>query len=280
MTEPTGSRAEVHGPRYGFRAPHAVSATFRLPGWEGRLRVAHLTDLHFGNVTPLALQRAAVGMTNAARPDITVLTGDFVARGRGHLARLTATLGEIEGPKYAVLGNHDHWSGAEDVRRALEAAEIEVITNAWTVVGAGEDRLALCCMDDFTTDRHDAHGATANLHGMPALGLSHNPEGAPLLWGERVGLVLSGHTHGGQFHFRNVTSKLYERVLGVKYLDGWYREEDRQVYVNPGVGSSVVPWRYGRPAMREVAILDLEGGPLHEPEIRLSQQVTVPPLEP
>ena len=259
-----------HGPRYGFRDPHAVEATLRIPKWNGRLRVAHLTDLHFGNMTPVALQRAAVALANASRPDLTLLTGDFVARGLSHLERMTDTLGRIEGPKYAVLGNHDHWLDAGPVREALRRADVEVIDNQWTRFGVGEDALALVCMDDYGTGHHDEHAATAHLHDTPALALSHNPESAPLLWGKGVSLVLSGHTHGGQFHVYNWTRAFYEKVLKMRFLDGWYVDEDRQVYVNPGVGSSVVPFRYGRPSMREVAILNLEGGPIAPPEVQVA----------
>ena len=257
----------AHGPRYGFRPPHVVHASLGVPGWSGRLRVAHLTDLHFGNVTPIALQRAAVALANAARPDLTLLTGDFVARGLKHLDRLTAVLGTIEGPRYAVLGNHDHWAGAADVREALRRADIEVLDNAWTRFGSEEDALALVGLDDYGTDHHDHHKATAGLRGQPALALSHNPESAPLLWGRGCGLVLSGHTHGGQLHIKNLTRDVYRSMLNVRYLNGWYRELDHQVYVNPGVGSSVVPFRYGRPSMREVAVLDLVGGPVLPPEV-------------
>lgn len=256
-----------HGPRYGFKAPHVVRATLGVPGWNGRLKVAHLTDLHFGNVTPVALQRAAVALSNAQRPDVTVLTGDFVARGLSHLERMTAVLKGIEGPRYAVLGNHDHWSGAARVRQALLAADVEILDNAWTLFGTGEDALAIVGMDDFGTDNHDYHKATAGLRGRPALALSHNPEGAPLLWGRGCGLVLGGHTHGGQVHVKKLTQDLYRSVFNIRYLSGWYRELDHQVYVNPGVGSSVVPFRYGRPSMREVAVLDLVGGPILEPTV-------------
>ena len=255
------------GPRYGFQPPHAVHAALRIPGWGGRLRLAHLTDLHFGKVTPMALQRAAVALANAAKPDLTLLTGDFVARGVGHLDQLTATLSQIEGPRYAVLGNHDHWADGPKIKAALERAGIEVLTNAWTLFGAGEDALALVGMDDYGTANHDPWRSTANLRGRPALAMSHNPEGAPLLWGRGAGLVLSGHTHGGQMHVADVTPKLWSALLKVRYLDGWYEALGHQVYVNPGVGSSVVPWRYGRPAMREVAILELEGGPVVRPEL-------------
>lgn len=260
------SSMDSHGRRYGFTPPHLVHARMNIPGWNGRLRIAHLTDLHFGNVTPLALQRAAVALANAEKPDLTVLTGDYVARGLGHLSKLTETLALIEGPKIAVMGNHDHWSGVKPVKDALRHAGVEVIENAWTRIGSGEDALAIVCMDDFGTSNHDHLRATAGLRGAPAIGLSHNPEGAPLLWGRGVNLVLSGHTHGGQLHVEKLTRRLYNSVLKIRYLDGWYQELEHQLYVNPGVGSSVVPFRYGRPAMREVAILDLQGGPITPPE--------------
>ncbi|MCK6506477.1 metallophosphoesterase [Myxococcota bacterium] len=254
------------GPAWGFARPKPYHGHVFVPGWSGRKRIAHLTDLHFGNVTPLALQKNAVALVNAARPDLTVLTGDFVARGLGHLERLTEVMAAIEGRKLAVLGNHDWWSGAAGVQEALEAAGVEVIDNQWTMDGAGEDALPVVCIDDWTTDHHDVHEAVRGLHGRPALALSHNPEAAPELWAAGAGVVLSGHTHGGQVYVRTWTRSLYQSLLRVRYLNGFYSEEGGQVYVNPGVGSSVVPFRYGRPAQRCVAILDLEGGELRPPE--------------
>lgn len=265
--DPHLAAIEAHGgPSWGFARPKPYHATVRLPGWSGRVRVAHLTDLHFGNVTPLSLQRGAVALVNAARPDLTVLTGDFVARGLGHLDRLTAILGGIRSRKLSVMGNHDWWSGRDDVVRALLAADVEVLDNAWTMHGAGEDALPVVGIDDQTTDHHDVHHATRGLLGRPALALSHNPEAAPELWAHGGAVVLSGHTHGGQFYVRRWTPSLYASLLQVRYLNGWYHQDEGQVYVNPGVGSSVVPWRYGRPAQRAVAVLDLEGGPAAPPE--------------
>lgn len=250
-----------HGPRYGFAPPVLEEHRVRIPGWGGRLRLAHLTDLHFGAVTPLSLQLMAVAQVNAARPQLTVLTGDFVCRGRSFLDTVTQVLSRIEGPKIAVLGNHDHWTDAEGVRAALERADIAVLSNTWTRFGLGEDALPIVGLDDYGTDQHDEQQATRGLGSTPALALSHNPESAPLLWG-RGGprVVLSGHTHGGQFHVPRWTPSLWERLLSVRYLSGFYTQEGYQVYVNPGVGSSVVPWRYGRPAMRTVSVLELEGG--------------------
>jgi len=264
---PDGPNGPLHGgPAWGFARPKPYHAHVFVPNWQGRKRVAHLTDLHFGTVTPMALQRNAVALVNAAHPDLTVLTGDFVARGLGHVEQLRAVMSEIRGRKVAVLGNHDWWSGAPAVRRALDLAGVEVITNGWTEEGHGEDGLALVCIDDWTTDHHDVGKACHGLLGRPALALSHNPEAAPELWAAGAGLVLSGHTHGGQFHLKAWTQALYKNLLSVRYLNGFYHEELGQVYVNPGVGSSIVPFRYGLPAQRCVAILDLEGGPARPPE--------------
>ena len=254
------------GPAWGFARPKPYHAHVRLPGWEGRKRIAHLTDLHFGNVTPLTLQRNAAALVNASSPDLTVLTGDFVARSLSHLERMTAVLGAIEGRKVAVLGNHDWWSGARAVVEALEAAGVEVLTNQWTMDGSGEDALPLVCVDDWTTNHHDVQQAIKGLGPGPSLALSHNPESAPELWEAGAGLVLSGHTHGGQVHVPRWTRSLYESLLKVRYVDGWYTEPEGMVFVNPGVGSSILPWRYGRPAQRCVAIIDLEGGEPEPPE--------------
>ena len=258
-----GPDGPLHGgPAWGFARPKPYHAHVRLPGWQGRKRLAHLTDLHFGSVTPISLQRNAVALVNASAPDLTLLTGDFVARSLAHLDRMTDVLGAIEGRKVAVLGNHDWWSGAGAVARALDAAGVELLTNAWTLDGLGEDALPLVCIDDWTTNHHDVQQATKGVGRRAALALSHNPEAAPELWAAGSGLVLSGHTHGGQVHVPRWTRSLYEGLLKVRYLNGWYAQAQDQVYVNPGVGSSIVPWRYGRPAQRCVAILDLEGGPL------------------
>ncbi|MEM9876566.1 MAG: metallophosphoesterase, partial [Myxococcota bacterium] len=69
------------------------------------LRVVQLTDLHFGRVTPLRIQREAVALTNAARPDLVVMTGDFVCHSQAYLDQLTEVLGGLEAPTVGVLGN-------------------------------------------------------------------------------------------------------------------------------------------------------------------------------
>ena len=227
--------------------------------------MVQLTDLHFGMMTHPKLLEAAVNAANDAQPDVTVLTGDFVARGRIGIRQMGPALGRIKGRKLAVLGNHDHWVDAVAVREALEGVGIEVLMNQWTWVEGREGRLPVVGIDDAVTGHEDIDKACADV-ALPAVCLSHDPRAAPRLWAKGIGLVLSGHTHGGQIHVGEPTRRLWHSLLATPHLSGWYREGEGQVYVCPGVGAAVFPWRIGRPTHREVAILEISGGEVRDPQ--------------
>src|SRR5687768_7936451 len=80
------------------------------------LRIAHLTDIHVGRVTPYEVQREAVRLTNAQHPDLVVVTGDFVCHSQLYLDQLTEIMRSFHVPVVAVLGNHDYWAGGDEVR--------------------------------------------------------------------------------------------------------------------------------------------------------------------
>lgn len=243
--------------RHPYVSPTPTTVRLRLPGFAGQLRVAQLTDLHVGLVTPEALVQEAVDLAVAAEPDIVALTGDFVAHTTGALPRLVRLLSQLPGPKIAVLGNHDHRAGAERVAAALSDAGVQVLDNTWTWLD--DHGVAFAGVDDRTYAKSDAEKATAGLNGRPVIGLAHHPAGAAELWDRGVPLVLSGHTHGGQLHHHRFTPWLYERLEGTRHVSGLHGEEGRQVYVCPGIGAAVVPWRAGAGGARSVAILEVEG---------------------
>lgn len=236
----------------GFHPPVLRHLRLSLPDTRRRWRVVHLTDLHFGVVTPVGLQRAAVSLANAQQPDLVVLTGDFLCRGTGYLSRMQRVLAGLQGPVVAVLGNHDHYCSAAGVTQHLEAAGIQVLRNEWTEIAG----LPVVGVDDPVTGNDDPRAATARLP-RAALGLCHAPDAAPRLWARGVPLVLSGHTHGGQLDLRVV--RAMHRAAGTRFLQGVHHHPTGSVYVNPGVGSSVLPWRLGEACRRTVAVIDVEG---------------------
>ena len=227
------------------------------------LRVAHLTDLHVGRVTPMAVQYDAVAMTNAGEPDVVVITGDFVCHSQVYLDDLTDVISKIDAPVFASLGNHDHWAGAEPVRKALKKGGAEVLDNANTILEVGHQRLQLVGLDDAYTGHADQRNALKGLRSdLPAIALSHIGEEADALWQAGVPLVFSGHTHAGQITVARLHELSVGKLAGHKYVHGLYGSRGADdprgaVYVGAGVGAAVVPLRLGERAKREVAFFEL-----------------------
>jgi predicted MPP superfamily phosphohydrolase len=240
-------------------AGHALHAT----QLERPLRIAHVTDLHVGRVTPMRVQFAAAELANAAKPDLIALTGDFVCHGQKYLDELAAVLARFNGPVYAVLGNHDHWSGAREVRQVLRKANVEVLDNAHTVVEFAGQKVQIVGVDDAYTGHADVSKAVRGLHhDLPAIALSHTAEEAEALWQSGVPLVLSGHTHAGQVTVAGLNDVIFGRVIGHRYVHGLYGTRQAgppsgAVYVGAGIGAAVVPLRVGKRAQREVTIFEL-----------------------
>lgn len=227
------------------------------------VRLAHLTDLHVGRVTSYQTQLAAVARTNAEKPDLVVITGDFVCHSQAYLDQLTDVLSRFDAPVYAVMGNHDYWSGARGVREAIKKAGAELLNNENTVVSVKHERLQLLGLDDAYTGHADRERALKGLRkDLPVVGLSHIAEEADGLWAHGVPLVLAGHTHAGQITLAGLHELAIGRMAGHKYVHGLYgsrRDPAPQgaVYVGAGIGAAVMPLRFGERGKREVTIFEL-----------------------
>lgn len=257
------------------------------------LRVAHLTDLHVGRITPFAVQQTAVELANEQRPDLVVLTGDFVCHSQLYLDQLIEVVQGFSAPTIAVLGNHDYWSGAEEVERALRKAGVEVLKNRHTTITLGHQRLQVVGLDDAYTGHVRRDEAVKGLRpDLPVLGLSHIAEEADGLWRHGVPLVLAGHTHGGQVTLARLHELALGKIGGHRYVHGLYgsRRAKRArpaepnlvipasgagaetvgdpaqaplgaVYVGAGIGAAVMPVRLGDRGKREVTIFELGAEP-------------------
>jgi predicted MPP superfamily phosphohydrolase len=228
------------------------------------VRIAHLTDQHFGRVTPHLVQQTAIELTNAQEPDLVVITGDFVCHSQAYLDELHECLSQLNAPIIGVLGNHDHWSGAQGVRKALQRAGVLVLDNAHTVITLRHQELQVVGLDDAYTGHADVEKATKGLRqDLPTIGLSHIAEEADHLWELGVPLVFSGHTHAGQVTLARMHEILLGRIIGHKYVHGLYGSRQRSagpkgaVYVGAGIGAAVMPLRLGERGAREVAVFEL-----------------------
>jgi hypothetical protein len=146
---------------------------------------------------------------------------------------------------YGVLGNHDHWEGAEETREAMKANKIVEMTNSGVWIERNGARLRLSGVGDFMEDVQDLDNALADTQQTEAaILLSHNPDFVDSITDRRVGLVLSGHTHGGQIVLPVVGAPRVPSRYGQKYLRGLIKTPYTQVFVTRGLGTITPPLRF------------------------------------
>jgi len=250
----------------------------RLPSSFEGLKVGHITDIHASALVPRALIREGIDLIMSERPDVVVLTGDFVTSAtkilwttyggfkRRHyhdcmeeISRLKAPLGV-----FAVLGNHDFWSGkavTEEIVTGLGRAGVQVLRNEAFPLERNGQRLYLLGVDDYWEASCDLGGA---LRGVPEgtcrILLSHNPDVNEdiKLRREPIDCVLSGHTHGGQIVLPFLGAPYLPSAFGQKYRAGLVADGERQTYVSRGLGLFLVPVRLNCPA--DVSLLTFHKG--------------------
>jgi len=245
---------------YQLVVEHHLVKLRRLPPALDGLRIVQLSDIHHSPFTGREQIERAVATANSLQPDIIALTGDYISHERDYAAPCAAMLAELRARcgVYAVLGNHDHWTDAALITDLFRAANIQVLVNE----GMRFEHPAhpgasfwLAGVDDTMVGLEDLPLALAGSRAdeMKLL-LAHNPMVLRRAARAGVDLVLSGHTHGGQVTWRaerSASGRPRRRLLR-----GLGRRNDTQIYVSRGLGTVVLPLRYG--SLPEVALLELK----------------------
>jgi uncharacterized protein len=228
-------------------------ATFGIrnlpPDLEG-LTMAHLSDLHVGELTPVEFVAEAVHRTNRLRPDVVVLTGDYVEDEASDLEGCAEALGELSAPLgvFAVLGNHDYAYGPDLVAGALASHGIRMLRNERVALGGGPARLWIVGLDDTASHREEFGGTLAAIpEGEPIVVLSHSPDVLPRGAEECVEVVLAGHTHGGQVRLPLIGAPHSPTRVTPRYSEGYSREGHARLHVNRGIGMTLYPVRLNCP---------------------------------
>jgi predicted MPP superfamily phosphohydrolase len=229
-----------------------------LPSAFRGTRIALLADVHHGPFVPLAYIRHVVAMTNALEPDIVVLAGDYVHRHQRYIGPGIEELGKLRARigRFAVRGNHDNCRFQTVSQAALADAGLPDLNNTGVWLRRNGERLRICGVGDLWTDRQDVVSALGDATERDAvLLLSHNPDYVETIRDRRVGLVLSGHTHGGQVVVPGFGAPIVPSRYGQKYLYGLVQGPCCRVFVTRGVGTISPPIRFlCRP---EVALITL-----------------------
>jgi len=243
--------------------------TIQIDNWPqplDGLRIVVLADIHVDDwfITDKKL-RSIVECTNQLQPELIVILGDYMS-GDGWVKRRVdpelfgPVLKDLHAPLgvYSVLGNHDWWYGGMRVRRALEQNGIKVLENESAKVDARGTSLWLAGLADLWTRPQRINDTLAGIpEGQPLIGLTHNPDIFPNV-PQRVQLLLAGHTHGGQVRFPIIGPVIESSDYGDRWVRGHVFEDNHHLFVTTGIGTSIIPVRFGLPP--EIVLLTLKSG--------------------
>ncbi|MEZ5478764.1 MAG: metallophosphoesterase [Thiolinea sp.] len=217
-----------------------------LPSALEGFTIVQLTDMHLKPFTQLEHIERAVSRVNRLRPDLLVLTGDYVWHDEEDILDLVPALARLNARYgiYAVLGNHDIKTDEVLITRTFERHGIRVLRNQGFDLQVGRDCLHVAGIDDGWLGKPDITATLSQHRGdTPVVLLAHEPD--MIDWyahDERISLQLSGHTHGGQVQVS--PGKPFVRpYLGKKYVQGLHRVNQSWVYTSRGLGTTGVPIR-------------------------------------
>ena len=240
------------GPLARFRSVHRDH--------ERPLRVAQLTDPHLGPFQSPDRLRRIVERIVATKPDLVMLTGDFLTmeshRAEAELAYALEPLRALPGRAFACRGNHDH-EAPKTVARALASAGVTLLIDEATNVDTEAGRVQVVGLDFHFRDRNEKMSRALAAHprepGALRLVLLHDPGAFKHLPDGDADLVLSGHTHGGHIGFVSLGLSATVVSLFSKVPDhGPWSLGKNRLYVHRGTGHYGFPIRLGVPAEESV----------------------------
>lgn len=227
----------------------------RLPKKLDGFKIIHLSDIHHSPFTDIQLIARTVKIANRLRPDMFLLTGDYVSHDREFISPVAAELGKLKSRygTYACLGNHDHWTDADLVTHLFRGEGIHMLVNEGLRLEAEGVSFWLAGVDDHMVGKTDVAAAMRGSYpDEMKLLLAHNPIIFRQSVRSKIDLTLSGHTHGGQVKIRDGEKRIIRRR---KLTSGLHRRKQSQIYITRGIGTVVLPVRYQCPP--EISLLEL-----------------------
>jgi uncharacterized protein len=238
--------------RHQIQMVHASVPVSGLPFALEGFRIGLITDLHHSEMVPAQDIVRAAALLMTERPDMIVLGGDYVTwRDRFYVVPCSEALAGLSAPfgVYAVLGNHDD---DRDMSAALISTGFEVLRDARTTVGIRGERLDLAGVRFYTRRPRDIARVLRNAEA-PVVLIAHDPRRLTEAAALDVGLVLSGHTHGGQVVLPGIgaiAARKFPVVAGIGHRD------NTSIFVSRGVGTVYIPYRLNCPP--DIAVLTLK----------------------
>jgi len=235
--------------------------SLRLKRWpknKDGYRIALLADFHVRDEYTVNLTRRAISAAMEENPDVIVIAGDFVGYWKSQspwlLAEALEALRNFNGRVIAVPGNHDYWAGdASCLEPICEELGITLLRNDADLI----DGIRWLGIDSHNSRRANLNCALERLSALsdslPAITIWHEPDVVHELPAV-TDLMLSGHSHGGQFVFPGGFVPMTTKN-GKRYLGGFHANAPTPLFVTRGIGTTGPPSRFLCPP--EIVLLTL-----------------------
>jgi predicted MPP superfamily phosphohydrolase len=248
------------------------------PAFDG-LKILQLSDIHSGSFVETEHLQRAVNMVNAEKADIVFFTGDLVNNRTDEVYPFMDVLKQIRAPMgvYSSLGNHDYGDYAswptDDAKHQnlLDLYEVHkklgwmLMRNENRIIARGDQRIAIAGVENWGANLRfprygDLNKASAGLQNIPfTLLMSHDPshwDAQILAHPHKFDLTLAGHTHGAQFGVDTKLIKWSPIQYFYKQWAGLYKQGEKFIYVNRGLGFLGYPGRAG--ISPEITVIELK----------------------
>jgi len=238
---------------YGLIEPYCIERketyfySDKIPKSFENFKIVFVSDIHHGIVYSGKRLKTLVNQVNALQPDLILLGGDYIDQHKYIPSCFDKLKGLCAGyGVYGVLGNHDYCAGSEAVREAMHKAGIICLDNCFVYVKKDNDKIQVGGIGDYW---NDPQNLSAFLEDIKAddfvMLLSHNPDYVEKIRTNKVDLVLSGHTHGGQATFFGLWAPFIPSGFGQKYRTGLIETPYTKVLVTNGIGNvGCIPIRF------------------------------------
>jgi len=223
------------------------------------IKIIQITDLHFNDLK--SFHKSIAKKINSLKPDLVFITGDSVDKNE-NINSLNELLELIDTSiqKFAITGNWEYWGNINlaELKDVYAKNNCELLINENRTVSIRNSDISIIGIDDYIGGNANFKKAIKNLQQTDTnIVLSHCPAHRDIIIKENGGLnidlILSGHTHGGQISFLGFVP--FKPQGSGKYLKGWYTDTEPKMYVSKGIGTSILPIRFG--ARAEIVEMDI-----------------------
>ncbi|MGM0873401.1 MAG: metallophosphoesterase [Bacillota bacterium] len=236
----------------------------KIPKAFDGFKIVQFSDTHLSDFFTLKRLNTIVTNINQLSPDLLFFTGDLMDEPNQYteINKVVPVLEKLNAPfgKYAVYGNHDHGGYGTDIyKNVITMSGFTLLQNEVANVSMIDgSKIGIAGIDDLMLGKPNYEGTLGNLNkDLFNILLAHEPDAALEAKKYNVDLQLSGHSHGGQIQvpfYGPLITPPYSTV----YSEGMYDVEKMKVYVNRGLGTTRLPFRFL--SVPEITVFTLYSG--------------------